>query len=266
MITISCLGSYGRLGNQMFQYATGYALAKKHNSALYIPSTDIYGGINGNQLVQTFEISYATIGNVPSLNFSYNESSFSYNCEVLNLPNNIDIRGYFQCEKYFDKYRMDLIENEFKFKDSVVKRSTQLIEKIKNDSQINELCSVHIRLGDYINLANVHNNLDIDYYESAMKILPLDVTGLVFSDNINLAEKMIKKSNIKQKMVYIDENYDLSLKLMSVSNYHVIANSSYSWWGAWLSDSKKVIAPSIWFGNDGPKHWNDIYCKKWIIL
>jgi hypothetical protein len=51
-------------------------------------------------------------------------------------------------------------------------------------------------------------------------------------------------------------------------NYHVIANSSYSWWGAWLSESKKVIAPYNWFGEDDvmPKNWSDIYCKEWMVI
>lgn len=266
MITIKCLGSYGRLGNQMFQYATGYALAKKHKSTLYIPGTDIYGGINGNQLVQTFELPYVTFEPCPPAKLLYNEASFSYNHEVLNLPNNVDICGYFQCEKYFKDYRTDIVQTEFKFKNNVIKRSAQVVEKIKNAHQINELCSIHIRLGDYIKLPNVHKNLDLNYYEAAMKKISTDVTGLVFSDDIKLAEKMIKKSDIKQKIIYIDEAYDICLYLMSISNYHVIANSSYSWWGAWLSESKTVIAPKNWFGNDGPKNWNDIYCENWIIL
>jgi hypothetical protein len=55
---------------------------------------------------------------------------------------------------------------------------------------------------------------------------------------------------------------------MSLCDYHVIANSSFSWWGAWLGESKKVIAPSQWFGEspDMPKNWSDIYCKDWIII
>jgi len=56
--------------------------------------------------------------------------------------------------------------------------------------------------------------------------------------------------------------------LMTMCDYHIIANSSFSWWGAWLSESKKVIAPSQWFGaaQGMPKNWSDIYCKDWIIL
>jgi hypothetical protein len=55
---------------------------------------------------------------------------------------------------------------------------------------------------------------------------------------------------------------------MTLCDYHVIANSSFSWWGAWLGESKKVIAPSQWFGesHDMPKNWSDIYCKDWIII
>lgn len=249
----------------MFQYATGYALAKKHNNDLYIPATDLYGGME-NQLVQTFELPSARIGPVPFQRNCYNERSFAFSPEVLDLPDNIDIRGYFQSEKYFDNCRSSIIQNEFKFKDSVVNRSLQTVEKIKNDLGNNELCSVHVRLGDYINLANVHNNLSLSYYESAMEKIPSEAIGLVFSDDIKLAEKMIKKTSIKQKMLYIDESYDVSLYIMSISNYHVIANSSYSWWGAWLSESKNTFAPKKWFGNDGPKYWNDIYCKNWITI
>ena len=266
MITISCLGSYGRLGNQMFQYATGYAMARKHNTTLHIPQTDIYGSTTGNQLVQTFELPYATIGDVPPANIYYNEPSFSFNSQVLNLPNNTDIRGYFQCERYFSDLRSNIVQNEFKFKGSIVKQSDYLVEKIKYEHKVDEICSVHVRLGDYIKLANIHNNLSLNYYEQAMQEMPSDVLGLVFSDDIKLAEKMIKKTNIKQKMLYVNESYDISLHLMAISDYHVIANSSFSWWGAWLSDSKKVVAPKNWFGPEGPKFWNDIYCDRWTVL
>jgi hypothetical protein len=70
-------------------------------------------------------------------------------------------------------------------------------------------------------------------------------------------------------MVFVENtNKYIDMCLMTMCNYHIIANSSFSWWGAWLSNSKQVIAPSKWFGpaNHMPKNWSDVYCEKWIVI
>lgn len=270
MIGVNCIGSYGRLGNQMFQYATGYALAKKHNTSLIIPSKEIYGSLTGNQLVKTFCLKSALIdGDWNTIRFQYNEPDFSFQNMVLNLPNDTNISGYFQSEKYFLTYRNDLKNTEFHFKADVVSRSENVLKNVLERSKSKKLCSVHVRLGDYIKLANVHSNLSLDYYESAFKELEINNSYcLVFSDDIKLAKKILGKAsyfNI-ENAEFLDLEYDIALYLMSKCDNHVIANSSFSWWGAWLSDSEKVIAPKKWFESNGPKYWDDVYCKDWIII
>ena len=75
--------------------------------------------------------------------------------------------------------------------------------------------------------------------------------------------------SLNRKVVFTESNDKyIDMCLMTLCNYHIIANSSFSWWGAWLSNSKKTIAPSRWFGSapSAPKNWSDIYCKDWIII
>lgn len=270
MIGVNCIGSYGRLGNQMFQYATGYALARKHNTSIVIPSQEIYGSTNGNQLIKTFNLKSAHVdGNWKELRFQYNEPNFSFHDSVLNLPNNTNIVGYFQSEKYFLPYKKDLQTSEFVFKDDIVFKSSPVLDNLLERANGKKLCSIHVRLGDYTKLTNVHNNLSLEYYEAAFKQLVTENTHcLIFSDDIKLANKILKKAGYinLENADFVDTEYDVTLYLMSKCDMHIIANSSFSWWGAWLSDSKNVVAPKKWFEVDGPKHWEDIYCKDWTVL
>jgi len=91
----------------------------------------------------------------------------------------------------------------------------------------------------------------------------------VFSDEPTIAESVMQEVSVipVDKIVYPDVDYGLSMAMMSRCNHHIIANSSFSWWGAWLSrNNGVVIAPKNWFGPKGPSDWQDIYCEQWRIL
>jgi hypothetical protein len=122
-------------------------------------------------------------------------------------------------------------------------------------------------LGDYTNLQDKHPICKKEYYDEALNNLPDDLCIFVFSDNPNQAENIF--SSLKRKMVFPETNDKyIDMCLMSLCDYHIIANSSFSWWGSWLSNSKKTIAPSEWFGAspDMPKDWRDIYCNGWKVI
>jgi hypothetical protein len=186
---------------------------------------------------------------------------FEYNSSVFGFPDNADIIGYFQSEKYFKDFRDSLLK-EFEFKQEINAEA----EKIKNKFQ-NPLITVHLRLGDYRHLENKHPICSKEYYLNALEQLPKDTTILAFSDEPNLAKETFDLLNRKYELINSNSQY-IDMCLMSKCQYHVLANSSFSWWGSWLSNSIKTIAPKNWFGldKDMPKDWSDIYCKDWVII
>lgn len=262
MITCQSLGLNGRFGNQMFQYATLYALGKDLQYTFGVP----YNTKSPNDklnfcLPECFDLS-AKDSSSFIFTSVYIETEFFYQKEIKNILDGTDIRGYFQTEKYFKKYKNDLKTKEFKFKDNIQKKANDIL---KNKS--NELISVHMRLTDYLHLQNCHPICSDSYYNSALELLPKNADIILFSDDVHLAKEKLKNLNRKITFIGTDDKF-VDMCLMTMCNYHVIANSSFSWWGAWLSDSKKIIAPKQWFGMSPsvPKKWDDIYCEDWIVL
>ena len=128
-----------------------------------------------------------------------------------------------------------------------------------------DFISLHIRRGDYLYNPN-HPVQPIEYYKKALEQMPKDLPVIVFSDDSQWCREheffednrfMISEDN--------EDHYDLCL--MSMCGYHIIANSSFSWWGAWLAKSKKIIAPKDWFGADCVyKDVNDMEFGNWSWL
>jgi hypothetical protein len=263
MISISSLGRLGRLGNQMFQYACAYAVAKRNRAKLSISTYDAYSERPVNQLVETFRLSSASHNDYTGVIHQFHEADFSYDARIENVPDGTDLVGYFQSEKYFCQYRSELLENEFVFNSDVLCRALDLRQGLSLDG---ETCSIHVRMGDYKNLSSTHTNLGKDYYASALAAIPECNRYLVFSDEPIEAKRMLDRLGIKRsdQFVYPDLDYAASMCAMSMCDHHIIANSSFSWWGAWLSsNSKTIIAPTQWFGPQGPQNWSDVYCSGW---
>lgn len=262
MITFKSIGSYGRFGNQMFQYATLLSIAKTKGYQFGVP---YYSRSNNDYLDFCLKDCFPNLTALDCSNFTpvhyVEERIFEYNAGIFGIPDNTDIRGYFQSEKYFLDYR-NIILKEFEF-DKSTKESAEDIRSLTKDRAI----SLHIRLGDYLNQQDKHPVCSIDYYDEALSNLPDDLLIFVFSDDVQKASEIFKKLN--KKVVYPETNNKfVDMCVMSLCNYHIIANSSFSWWGSWLSESKKTIAPAIWFGNGVgmPNNWSDIYCKNWIVI
>jgi hypothetical protein len=163
-----------------------------------------------------------------------------------------NLHGYFQSEKYFEDCK-DAIRKEYKFKNPKV------------SSPIANTVSLHVRRGDYTQHPNHHPLCDLEYYHKAMKEFE-GYDFLVFSD-----DKEWCKETFKQKNVRVSEVEDAieELEMMSWCDHHIIANSTFSWWGAWLghNEDKRVVAPKTWFGSAYHNHnTKDIYCEDWKIL
>lgn len=228
-------GYFGWLGNQMFQYASTYATSKRVGTSCSFPEND-------PNLFEIFMLS-AHKSNSPQKKI-YQEPTFHYS--PIPKEDDVTLHGYFQSEKYFFDYKDD-IRKEFTLKNP--KHSEEL-----DDDYI----GIHVRRGDYLNHPTVHPTCSMDYYEEALSMLP-DRPVKVFSDDPAWCAKNFKGSRFE----IIKKDFLEDFELLSKCSYHIIANSSFSWWAAWISNSKKVIAPSKWFGFNGPGSAKDIVPSNW---
>lgn len=243
MITFSFLGNYGRLGNQMFQYAAIIGIAKKNGYDYCFP-------LKNSELPKWFDI---TAKDELYQGQRAHLEKCSFEPAVFELPDNIDYSGYFQTEKYF-KHCSDFIKQEFTFKKHIQNKVDEWFA-----AQGNTFVSVHVRRGDYLAIQNIHPVASIEWYREAMKQFP-DKKFLFFSDDPDWCKQTFPEHQFSP---FTNEGEDMYA--MSKCEGHIITNSSFSWWGAWLGKGK-IIAPKTWFGSEGPQDWQDIYCTDWIIL
>jgi len=176
-----------------------------------------------------------------------------------NCSDNISLYGYFQTEKYF-KHIDSTIREDFTFVDKIFHSCYYFLE---NTFGYSNCISLHIRRGDYLKYTH-HPEQPMSYYETALTQFP-ELPVLVFSDDIEWCRQ---QELFKRERFYLSEGngtaYDLCLQ--SLCQYHIIANSSFSWWGAWLADSQNVIAPRNWFGPPLSYNTKDLYLNHWTII
>ena len=252
MLSFNNLGNLGRLANQMFQYASLKGIANNRGYKWVLPEKGGFGSTDSavrnsphniftvfpriNSLQNTEKIGNTSLKRYPEITHNFDNNLFN------NCPDDVDLFGYYQTEKYF-KHIEDQIRNDFTFYDDVRKDCESVISNFEG-----EIISLHIRRGDYVYNPN-HPVQPIEYYKKALEEFPKDLPVIVFSDDSRWCSEheffeddrfAISEDN--------EDHYDLCL--MSMCDYHIIANSSFSWWGAWLTKSKKVIAPKDWFGAD----------------
>lgn len=255
------------LGNQLFQIANGYALSKRYNKNLLIHS--IWNGMskirpsywrsflkNVNQyLVHPRETKKIE---------KYKEPTFGYST-LQNFSKSVILEGYYQSELYFEDYKEE-IKSLFELTDEL-KPSFEFIGECK--------VAIHVRRGDYLKHPDMHITMSKEYYMKAKQIIEEKLgfipTYYYFSDDIQYTKEMFKNNiNNNDKFISGYKDYE-ELYIMSQCNHFIIANSTFSWWAAYLSSKesefdKIVICPNPWFGIKGPQDFHSIYCKNWIQL
>lgn len=278
MITCQDLGRNGRLGNQMFQFASTLGIASKAEQEVFfedIPETVGYLA-NGKVFNQKIELKEVFPKTAPFFQtppqpthwegWQYQEEpSFMFSDEMFKLKGDIRIRGYFQSEKYFEHIK-ETIRNLFEFSDEIKK---SVLEDIPQKNQGEYWTAIHVRGEDYKNLSQFHPPCSMDYYSEAIGYLPQDKPHrfLIFSDDMSYAQTFFDESENVHFIAHSSPYEDLFH--MTLCDHFIIANSSFSWWGAWLSknDEKVVVAPRNWFGEGFSKETHDtrdLYCKNWI--
>ena len=252
MISFNNLNYMGRLGNQMFQYAGLRGLAAHKGYQYSLPISDF-------DLINCFKIPSTPQNNNTHTVYA---DKFEFSLDFFNnCPDNVDVHCFFASEKYF-KHIENEIRNDFTFKDKIQEKSI----KYYRDLEINESLAIHIRRGDYLENTTRFVNLSLDYYSNALDFFDKKIPVIIFSDD---PEWCSKQDLFKNKRFIISNLKDgfADLSLMSMCDYHIIANSSYSWWGSWLAKSKKVIAPNQWFtGEYAHLNTKDLYLSTWIVI
>ncbi len=267
----------GGLGNQMFQYAVVRALAHRHDTLFKMDISAYQNDPKRTYRLNNFNIveNIATIEDVKKLKpdkskilewsiyqskqrlFPFflkpyiKEQSFSFNPKVIKVNKNSYLEGYWQSDKYFSDCE-DVIRQDFTLRGKPRIIIEQMINEMKNNNSV----SLHIRRGDYVTdpkTNKFHRVLPLSYYYRALSNIckfVKDPLIYIFSDDIQWAKDNFKASLPIEFLDQYNEDYE-DIVLMSNCKYHIIANSSFSWWGAWLGSfpDKMVIAPKRWLKN-----------------
>lgn len=287
----------GGLGNQLFQYALGRKLAHKHKTELKLDISNYKNDIKRKYLLNNFNIkenfaSLEEINYYKRMNgklylklfetfkpYRYKKYinqfknpllkilQFHFNPKVLELGPDVYLDGYWQSEKYF-KNITDILKEEFK-----IKRNIPIDKTILNQIKQKDTIALHIRRGDYVedeNTKKTHGFIGLNYYQKAIKYILTKIEYphfFLFTDDVEWASchfSYIPNINIVSK--YTNNDIEDFIFLQNC-NHYIIANSTFSWWGAWLSNCKNkiVIAPKNWL-KDKRYKTKDIIPERWIKI
>lgn len=284
----------GGLGNQMFQYAAGRALADRLGTELLIDTRAFEHALAfraytrrayalapfslrarvataadlKNWPVWVIEIGMRLGFVRPLFRRWHFESALRYDASLRTLHDPICLVGYWQSERYFIDVA-DGIRADFTLRESLCDANANLLELARSTGAV----GLHVRRGDFVSLSNaaqVHGLCSIDYYGRAINLVRSRCPGcrfLIFSDDPQWARAELPLDPSAVFVTGNAERPEQDLILMSACNHHIIANSSFSWWGAWLASnpSKIVIAPKRWFLN-AAHDASDLIPDRWIRM
>lgn len=284
----------GGLGNQMFQYALALSLRNRFpDEEILIDSSGFKGYPlhNGYELKRIFNVDIPEASVLqqmklfyPLRNYRmwqianrffprrksviYESKDMRYESKVIEHPASAYYLGYWQTERYFNNIRPKIL-NAFCFpsisRDGDNSRTIELLRSTN-------ATSVHVRRGDYVNISNTQGICNLNYYKSAISFIKEKANPelyLVFSDEIAWCKEHLSDYFGYTKVIYVDWNRGIDsyrdMQLMSCCNHNIIANSSFSWWGAWLNQNpdKIVVSPSRWMNEGG---WTDMIPVDWIRI
>lgn len=260
MIGFNHLGRHGRLGNQMFQYAGLRGIAAKHGYDFCIPPSDFKDEWTDHQMFEAFKLTGLTnIGVCPGPYVQ--EGSFKFDENLFNnMPDGHNVYGYLQTTKYFEHIEQEIRE-DFEFKNDIYNPCKEMIDSVENP------IALHVRRGDYLENSDNHPPCPKEYYDEALSRFDSTRNVIVFSDDPEWCGTVFTDDRF-----LISEGGDnlADLCMMSLCSDFIIANSSFSWWGSWLSKNpdKKIIAPSKWFGTGytAAHDTSDLYCDNWEVI
>lgn len=280
----------GGLGNQLFQYAAGIALAEQHQVKLAVDISHLSHNQSGDTM-RPYELKnlvhpplVAKPGQIAPFqkflrnsiekflpNYKrivYKEPAFTYDENFENADDNVYLSGYWQSEKYFSKYEK-LIKANFVFGEQL----TQKVQPFAVTLRSSESIAIHIRRGDLVSreLQDYHGILSAAYYNNAIRIIRETIqtpSFYIFSDDMHWVKQQLQ---LPPATTFVSGQVSHSsyedFFLMQHCRHNIIANSSFSWWAAWLNSypNKTVIAPKKWF-NNAPHNTRDLLPAAWIRM
>lgn len=291
MVTVMLSGG---LGNQMFQYAAAKALAKRLETSFAV---DLYALTKNSRMTsRPYELDIFTIEveKTSSLKgkclikgrpfvqkhrtffqkFGFLTDTYAilYQPVFETIKGNLTLSGYFQNERYFKGIEPE-IRKDFTFRQPLKENNEVLAQQLQDDQSV----SIHIRRGDYVQNTNAKSNFvtcDKSYYEKAIRHILDKVNNpqfYIFSDDFEWVKENLNFGN--QPVSYVNwnrgKNSYIDLQLMSLCKHNIIANSSFSWWGAWLNSNieKIIICPDKWFQDEYKNTLlDDFYPTEWIKM
>lgn len=289
----------GGLGNQMFQAAAGFALADQYKVPLKLDTTFLEDrSIKENFTYRNYELncfdypfqiadkvdikksmpieSFLVRNLYKLLPFTkwvyYLETEQGFEPSFFQLPSNVYLEGYWQSEKYIQHIKKKIWQL-FTFKEIPDQLNRNIANFIKNVNSV----SVHIRRSDYVSNASnnqYHGTCDLAYYEKAIQYVIAKINNPVFyffSDDMEWVLENFGTLPFEKVFVTgnLGTNSYIDMQLMSDCRHNIVANSSFSWWGAWLNqnEDKMVIAPKIWFANQGKNQQTEhLIPQNWISI
>lgn len=285
----------GGLGNQMFQYAAGRAVSLQYNETLKLDIRSIGGPSNRKYELQHYNIKAEIVAPEEADRFRWKKRSLiergarkilnrpagllknastyfrqkndTFNENIFSVGKDVYLDGYWQNEKYFLEI-ISIIQDEFTLKE----RLSENIQELSSGIEKKQAVSVHFRRGDYINnprFYQIYAQCPIEYYNKAIiHILKnhSDAHFFIFSDDPDWVKKHFHAEVPMTIIPKGNKSYE-DLRLMTLCKHHIIANSSFSWWGAWLSpNSEKItIGPKKWFNDPDRRGINPIP-DRWIKI
>lgn len=253
----------GGLGNQMFQYALGRSLALRRRQHLYL-LTHRLGPGEGTRPYRLHIFNIVAQVGIPSdvlhtmhVLWTVQERDCRFQSEIFDLsPEHICLDGFWQSDKYFREIASELLEKDFSFCDDPGGGLEDIVRQIEGY----ETVCLHVRRTDYL-IENSHMGfVGLAYYKEATKIMLERIDNpffIVFSDDLQWCRRNLR---LDQPHIFAPEGLDdvSDFRLMTLCRHFIIANSTFSWWAAWLSKSshKVVIAPKQWFSNEPALTYN----------
>lgn len=246
MISFSQLGNLGRLGNQLFQYAYLRSQANRMGVEYACP------GWAGDSLFDLGESKRRVSADACSFEYREPKSYCGYNQSAVEIADDTDVWGFFQTPRYFG---MDALK-WYSFPQS------------KIYPELSHCVGIHLRFGDYLDLTHVYTPLKRQYYARAMKLFP-GAKFAVFSDDLQRAELMLSNLLPRERVLFYRGKSDIDDFFAMVScRSHIISNSSFAWWAAYLSagvhgQKWQVVGPRDWFTKSWSTQNRDIYFESW---
>lgn len=264
----------GGLGNQMFQYAFYRALLEYERDTV-INNDSIVGDIRSFELENVFpnvniaydeNHQYESYKNSLSFHEFYQEPEHSSYDKSVFKKKDCSLLGYWQSEKYFKN-----IENTIRKDFTFFPEESSLVELALRIQKEENSVSIHIRRGDYLNAPDLYYGIcTLDYYKKAVDFIRTKISNpqfYIFSDDIEWTKSNLSILNgeyISGEMFSSYQNW-YDMYLMSCCHHNIIANSSFSWWGAWLNpyQGKIVVSPNKWINGEETR---DIWCESWVRI